>query len=31
VHDAPNYRIECARTFAPYVLAFLREAARELT
>lgn len=29
VHDAPVYRVECARTFAPYVYAFLREAARE--
>lgn len=29
VHDAPAYRLECARSFAPYVLAFLREAARE--
>jgi sarcosine oxidase, subunit gamma len=28
--DAPGYRVECARSFAPYVLAFLREAAREL-
>jgi sarcosine oxidase, subunit gamma len=27
--DAPSYRVECARSFAPYVLAFLREAARE--
>ena len=27
--DAPGYRVECARSFAPYVLAFLREAARE--
>lgn len=27
--DAPGYRVECARTFAPYVAAFLREAARE--
>jgi sarcosine oxidase subunit gamma len=26
---APVYRVECARSFAPYVLAFLREAARE--
>jgi sarcosine oxidase subunit gamma len=31
VHDAPAYRVECARSFAPYVLAFLREAAREFT
>ena len=30
LHDAPSYRVECARSFAPYVLAFLREAAREL-
>jgi sarcosine oxidase subunit gamma len=29
VHEAPAYRIECARTYAPYVHAFLREAARE--
>jgi len=29
LHDAPAYRVECARSFAPYVLAFLREAARE--
>lgn len=29
LQDAPGYRVECARTFAPYVLAFLREAARE--
>jgi len=29
LEDAPAYRVECARTFAPYVLAFLREAARE--
>jgi sarcosine oxidase subunit gamma len=29
LHDAPAYRVECARTFAPYVYAFLREAARE--
>ena len=29
VHEAPAYRVECARSFAPYVLAFLREAARE--
>jgi sarcosine oxidase subunit gamma len=29
LHDAPAYRIECARSFAPYVNAFLREAARE--
>lgn len=28
--DAPLYRVECARSFAPYVLSFLREAAREL-
>jgi sarcosine oxidase subunit gamma len=27
--DASAYRVECARSFAPYVLAFLREAARE--
>ena len=27
--DAPSYRVECARSFAPYVHAFLREAARE--
>lgn len=27
--DAPAYRVECARSFAPYVYAFLREAARE--
>ncbi len=26
---SPQYRVECARSFAPYVLAFLREAARE--
>lgn len=29
LQDAPGYRVECARTFAPYVHAFLREAARE--
>ena len=29
LHDAPAYRVECARSFAPYVMAFLREAARE--
>jgi len=29
LHDAPAYRVECARSFAPYVHAFLREAARE--
>jgi sarcosine oxidase subunit gamma len=29
LQDAPAYRVECARSFAPYVLAFLREAARE--
>jgi sarcosine oxidase subunit gamma len=29
LHDALAYRIECARSFAPYVHAFLREAARE--
>jgi sarcosine oxidase, subunit gamma len=29
LHEAPSYRVECARSFAPYVLAFLREAARE--
>ena len=28
--QTPGYRVECARSFAPYVLAFLREAAREL-
>jgi sarcosine oxidase subunit gamma len=27
--DTPAYRLECARTFAPYVSAFLAEAARE--
>ena len=27
--DAPSYRVECARSFAPYVHAFLRDAARE--
>lgn len=26
---APLFRVECARTFAPYVRAFLQEAARE--
>ena|SRR5688572_5466130 len=26
---APAFRVECARTFAPYVHAFLQEAARE--
>ncbi len=26
-----GYRVECGRTFAPYVEAFLREAAREFT
>ena len=26
---APAFRVECARTFAPYVQAFLQEAARE--
>lgn len=31
VREAPAYRVECARSFARYVLAFLREAARELT
>ena len=29
--EAPVYRVECARSFAPYVCAFLREAAREFT
>lgn len=29
LHAAPAYRLECARSFAPYVYAFLREAARE--
>ena len=29
LHEAPSYRVECGRSFAPYVLAFLREAARE--
>ena len=29
LHDAPAYRVECGRSFAPYVYAFLREAARE--
>jgi sarcosine oxidase subunit gamma len=29
IEEAPAYRVECARTFAPYVDAFLREAARE--
>lgn len=28
---AVGYRLECGRTFAPYVAAFLREAAREFT
>ena len=27
--EAPAYRVECARSFAPYVVAFLHEAARE--
>lgn len=27
--DAPAWRVECARSFAPYVGAFLQEAARE--
>jgi sarcosine oxidase, subunit gamma len=31
LHEAPAYRVECPRSFAPYVMAFLREAARELT
>lgn len=30
LHDAPAYRVECGRSFAPHVCAFLREAAREL-
>jgi sarcosine oxidase subunit gamma len=29
LQNAPAYRVECARSFAPYVHAFLREAARE--
>ena len=29
LRDAPVYRVECARSFAPYVGAFLQEAARE--
>ncbi|MBI3371363.1 MAG: sarcosine oxidase subunit gamma [Betaproteobacteria bacterium] len=29
LHDAPAYRVECGHSFAPYVYAFLREAARE--
>ena len=28
---APAFRVECARTFAPYVQAFLQEAAREFS
>lgn len=27
--EAPSFRLECARTYAPYVRAFLHEAARE--
>ena len=27
--DEPTYRVECWRSFAPYVLGFLNEAARE--
>jgi sarcosine oxidase subunit gamma len=26
---APAFRVDCARSFAPYVQAFLQEAARE--
>ena len=29
IDAAPAFRVECARTFAPYVQAFLQEAARE--
>lgn len=29
LHDAPAYRVECARSYAAYVHAFLREAGRE--
>ena len=29
LQEAPSYRVECARSFAPYVGAFLEEAARE--
>ena len=29
LRDAPSYRVECARSYAAYVHAFLREASRE--
>jgi sarcosine oxidase subunit gamma len=27
--EAPAYRLDCARSYVPYVFGFLREAARE--